>query len=86
MSIKTVADVGSNATYGGAGIGVIGLINEIDFVAITGLVIALGGFVINWHYRRKDDKRKQDDERRKQELHELKVEKIKNGEWSIDDE
>jgi hypothetical protein len=28
-------------------------------MGLIGLLIAVGGFLVNWHYKRKDDKRRQ---------------------------
>jgi len=83
-SKNAVFDVAASAstkatawTYGGAGGGFIAHLLSIDILAWLGISIALGGFVVNWHYKRREDKRAQ-------ELHELKVKnQIKRGENNV---
>ncbi|SEL11767.1 Bacteriophage holin family HP1 [Roseateles sp. YR242] len=48
-----VAASGSKVTYSGAGAAVAGGLSSNDLVALIGLLIALGGFVVNWYYKRK---------------------------------
>ncbi len=54
-----LAAVGSKATYGGAGASVFGWFTSNEFALLVGVVVAVGGFVINWYYKHKEDKRRQ---------------------------
>lgn len=53
----TIATVASAATKAGAGTVLFGWLTLNDFALIVGLVIATAGFLVNFHYRRKADKR-----------------------------
>ena len=55
----TAAAVASKATYGGAGGSFAGFMLSNEFVALVGLLIALAGFLVNWHYRAAQDRRDQ---------------------------
>ena len=52
-----LAAVGSKATYGGAGATVAGWLLSNEFAVLAGLALGLAGFVVNWYYRHKADKR-----------------------------
>ena len=52
-----LAALGSKATYGGAGASVAGWILSSEFAVLSGLVLGLAGFLLNWYYRHKADKR-----------------------------
>ena len=42
------------ASYAGSAIAtVIGAMTVQEWAAVTGIVLAIGTFVVNWHYRRK---------------------------------
>ena len=42
------------ASYVGSGIAtLIGAMTVQEWAAVTGIVLAIGTFVVNWHYRRK---------------------------------
>lgn len=43
----------SKATYTGAGATFAAGVSGNDWMALIGVVIALAGFVVNWHYKRK---------------------------------
>lgn len=72
QAASQVSNYASNATYGGASVGIAGVFGGIDWIAITGLAIAAGGFIVNVYYRHKEN-------RRAEELHEMRKEKIKKG-------
>ena len=62
----TMAAVGSKATYTGATTSVLGWIMSSEFGVLVGIILGVGGFLVNWYYKHKEDKRKQ-------ELHELNM-------------
>ena len=80
-------ETGSGISWGGAGIGLLGLVNEVEWVTMIGLVVAIGGFVINFYFSYKKDHREERlslmKEVRDQEEHELKKQvyktQIKHG-------
>ena len=55
----TISAVASKATYTGAGTSVMGWVLSSEFTILIGLLVAIGGFLVNWYYKAKEDKRKQ---------------------------
>lgn len=54
-----VAAAASKATYGGAGASVISWFLSSQFGMLMGILIGLVGLGVNWHYKHKEDKRRQ---------------------------
>jgi len=54
-----MAAAGTKATYGGAGTSVLGWAFSSEFGVLFGIALGLGGFMVNWYYRHKADKREQ---------------------------
>lgn len=65
----TVASVASKATGTGSAVTVVGWLTSSDFGMWAGIVIGVGGLIINWYYRRKTD-------RREAEAHEMRIYKM----------
>jgi hypothetical protein len=65
----TMAATGSKVTYGGAGATVFGWFTSNEFAVVAGVTIALGGFIVNWYYRHKEDRRRQAEHERKMGLY-----------------
>lgn len=65
-----MAAAGTKATYGGAGASVFGWFVSNEFAVLVGVVIAVGGFLVNWYYRHKEDKRRQEEHNRRMGLYE----------------
>lgn len=55
----TIAAVANKVTYGGGGVAFLGGLAASDIAAIAGVVIATVGLVIQWYYKRKDDRRRE---------------------------
>ena len=55
----TLAAAGSKATYGGASASVLGWLTANEFAVLIGAAVAVGGFLVNWYYKAKDDRRRQ---------------------------
>lgn len=55
----TLATIGSKATYTGAGTSVFGWFTSNEFALLVGVIVAVGGFIVNWYYKHKEDKRRQ---------------------------
>lgn len=66
----TLAAVGSKATYTGAGTTFFGWLTSNEFAILVGACVAVGGFIINWYYRHKED-------RRQQAEHELRMKELR---------
>jgi hypothetical protein len=54
-----MAAAGSKATYMGASTSVLAWVASSDFGFLLGVLLGIGGFAINWHYRAKQDRREQ---------------------------
>lgn len=53
----TLAATGSKATYTGAGMTISGWFLSSEFAVLVGMLIGIGGFVVNWYYKHKQDRR-----------------------------
>lgn len=53
----TLAAIGSKATYAGAWTSVVGWLMSSEFGVVAGILLGICGLLVNWHYRRKQDKR-----------------------------
>lgn len=63
----TVSSAASKTTYAGAASGFVAWLASVDVLAWMGIALALAGFVVNWYYKRLENKRAD-------EIHKLKVE------------
>lgn len=66
----TLAAVGSKATYTGAGASVLGWLMSSQAGILFGIILGVGGFMVNWYYRAKEDKRQQAEHERRMGLYE----------------
>lgn len=84
------AGVASKATYTGGAVSLGGMALSSDFAAWVGLVLAAAGFAVNTYYRRKADTMEAEAraaeaiarakaEARAEQLHQLRVEYLRNG-------
>ena len=65
-----ISDVASKTTYiGGLG-GFFAWLLSIDILPWAGLFVAMAGLIVNWHYRRQENKRAQ-------EIHDLTVKRLR---------
>lgn len=55
----TMATFGTKATYTGAGASIVAWILSSEFGMLAGLCIAAAGFLVNWYYKAKEDRRAQ---------------------------
>lgn len=67
---STIAATAGKATYAGAGTSIFGWLTSNEFAVLVGTFVAVGGFLINWYYRFKEDKRQQAE-------HELRMKDLK---------
>lgn len=66
---STIAATAGKATYTGAGMSIFGWLTSNEFAVLIGACVAVGGFIVNWYYRHKEDKRQQEEhDRRMREL------------------
>ena len=66
----TVSSAASKTTYAGATSGFVAYLASIDVLAWLGIVIALGGFAVNWYYKRLENKRAD-------EIHQLRMQQLR---------
>lgn len=50
--IDTMSQMGDRATIAGAGLAGLGWMSASEFAAIVGAIVALGGLIISWYYKR----------------------------------
>lgn len=55
----TLAAIGSKSTYAGVGTLSVGWFLSSEFGVLTGLVLGISGWLMNFYYSRKRDKREQ---------------------------
>jgi hypothetical protein len=48
-----ISATATKVTYTGSGGVVIGALTYSDFTVLVGLVLAIGGFIVNWYYKSK---------------------------------
>lgn len=73
-TVEVVASaVASKTTYAGGAASVFGMMMSIDLISWIGLSVAIGGFLMNWYYKRKEDSRSE-------ELHKIRIKELQcNG-------
>lgn len=59
MVETTAAALGSKATYTGAGMTLSGWLLSSEFAVLAGLILGVAGFLVNWYYKHKADRRAQ---------------------------
>lgn len=62
----SVSSAASKTTYAGAASGFLAYLASVDVLAWLGIAIALGGFAVNWYYKRLENKRAN-------EIHQLRI-------------
>ena len=73
-AINHLATLGDRTAGAGAGMGVFGWLLSSQFIGLAGLVVALIGVLISWHYKREAN-------RRHIEEHALRMERLRRGQW-----
>lgn len=66
----TLAAIGSKATYTGAGASILGWMMSSQAGIFFGIILGVGGFLVNWYYRAKEDRRQQVEHERRMGLYE----------------
>ena len=77
---ERAASGASTTTYFGASTGLIGWAASIDILTWLGVALAILGFVVNFYYKIRDDRRANRAEMRAEELHRLEVMRIQQNE------
>ena len=71
-TLNHLATLGDRTAGAGAGLGVFGWLLSSQFIGLAGLVVALIGVLISWHYKREAN-------RRHVEEHVLRMERLRRG-------
>ena len=84
QAVEVVATtVGSKATYAGGTATLVGWAASVDWLAVTGVLIALAGFALNAYFQIKRNKREEIESNlrtlREQEIHEFKMKQMEAG-------
>ena len=66
----TVSSAASKTTYAGAASGFVAWLASVDVLAWMGIALALAGFVVNWYYKRLENKRAD-------EIHQLRMKELR---------
>ena len=66
----TLASVGAKATYTGATTSVLSWVLSSEFGILLGVFLGIGGFMVNWYYKAKQDRREQVEHERRMGLYE----------------
>lgn len=65
-----IAAAGSKATYTGATTSILSWFLSSEFGILFGILLGLGGFIVNWYYKHKQDRREQAEHDRRMGLYE----------------
>lgn len=74
---SNLSDTGQGISVGGAMTSVMGALAQVEWMTIIGVVVAIGGFLMNWYYSRQRNEREKSEERRAQERHELEMQQLR---------
>ncbi len=60
-----ISTAASKTTYMGAGMTIGGWLLSSQFAVLVGIVLGIAGFLVNWYYKHKQDRREQVEHKRK---------------------
>ena len=75
MKPSNLPEIGQGITWTGAVGSFVGAIKSIDLLTVVGALVAVGGFLMNWHYSRQRNERERREDARKEEVHRLEMQK-----------
>lgn len=64
----TISATASKATQIGASTSIVSWILSSEFGVLVGICIGVGGFLVNWYYKHKEDRRQQEEHERRMGL------------------
>jgi predicted negative regulator of RcsB-dependent stress response len=74
-----IASTASKVTYTGAGMTISGWFLSSEFAVLVGILLGMAGFLVNWHYRHKENLRQQAQDLRSQAEHELRMQQLRDS-------
>ena len=75
MKPSNLPEISQGITWTGAVGSFVGAIKSIDLLTVVGALVAVGGFLMNWHYSRQRNERERREDERKEEVHRLEMQK-----------
>lgn len=75
-TIELVAAAGNKTTIAGAGMTGIGFFMSNEFFGLVGAIVVVAGWLVNWYYKRKADKRQEAEDARRQHESDLRSQEI----------
>ena len=75
MKPSNLPEIGQGITWTGAVGSFVGAIKSIDFLTVVGALVAVGGFLMNWHYSRQRERREVERREEEKKIHDLEVKK-----------
>lgn len=75
MKPSNLPEIGQGITWTGAVGSFVGAIKSIDLLTVVGALVAVGGFLMNWHYSRQRERREVERREEEKKIHDLEVKK-----------
>lgn len=75
MKPSNLPEISQGITWTGAVGSFVGAIKSIDLLTVVGALVAVGGFLMNWHYSRQRNERERREDERKEEVHRLEMQR-----------
>ena len=75
MKSSNLPEIGQGITWTGAFGSFVGAIKSIDLLTVVGALVAVGGFLMNWHYSRRRERREVERREEEKKIHDLEVQK-----------
>lgn len=75
MKPSNLPEIGQGITWTGAVGSFVGAIKSIDLLTVVGALVAVGGFLMNWHYSRRRERREVERREEEKKIHDLEVKK-----------
>ena len=75
MKTSNLPEIGQGITWTGAVGSFVGAIKSIDLLTVVGALVAVGGFLMNWHYSLQRNERERREDERKEEVHRLEMQR-----------
>lgn len=71
-TVDTLAALGGKTTIAGAGMTGVGWLTSNELFGLVGACVAIGGFLVTWHYKREANKRQAAE-------HEVRMRRLRKG-------
>lgn len=74
-----VTDQSSNVMYGGAGASMLGYLAQIDWLSFIGIMVAIGGFIVNLYSKAKENKYNEEQHNEYMKKIKLEIKQLENS-------